>query len=101
MRHLRARESILVVHISNHYLELSDQLWALADSLGFAASSILTSQADSAASGFPFDMGVTPTVSTTPIRRNGAGWKTNLVRHRGMPGGTGVDAALSAVKETP
>lgn len=40
VRHLRARESILAVHISNHYLDLSGQLWTLADSLGLAASLI-------------------------------------------------------------
>ena len=42
LRHLRGRESILAVHISNHYLDLSGQLWALADSLGLASALIET-----------------------------------------------------------
>lgn len=44
--HLRGRESILAVHISNHYLDLSDELWALADSFGLASALIETEEGD-------------------------------------------------------
>ncbi len=46
LRHLRARGSILAVHISNHYLDLSSELWALADSLGLASALIETEDAE-------------------------------------------------------
>lgn len=98
--HLRAWESILAVHISNHYSNLFSGTEEMAVSPSrIARSSFLI--ANSAASRFPFDTQAAPTVSTGPISRNGAGWNRKPVRHQGLRGGTGWDAALSALKEEP
>jgi len=57
--------------------------------------------ANSAASRFPFDTQAAPTVSTTAIGRNGAGWKSKPVRHHRLRGGAGLDVALLSLKEAP
>ncbi len=46
LRHLRAPESILAVHISNRYLDLSGEVWALADGFGLACVLVDTDEDD-------------------------------------------------------
>ena len=46
LKHLRGWDSILVIQITNRYLDLKRELWTLADSLGLACSLVETQDRD-------------------------------------------------------